>query len=220
MRRKAIKWWQKELGIETKAEVEGKVRTIVSKYLDKQPVDADDQAWLLKVFEHHYQYTDKIGCGLEHLEVRTNPSSTGRNTRGFWIQRKDGSAIDISWVVSLKPDGMPTEAQNVSNAARIEISDQIHHHHRYGECNVCPLCNDAMERRYNLHVDHEIPFQKLFAEFLKSKSLDYESVELEDLGPESRFADRELAKSWQEYHLANAKLRLTHDQCNLARKAA
>jgi negative regulator of sigma E activity len=77
-----------------------------------------------------------------------------------------------------------------------------------------------MERRYNLHVDHEIPFQKLFAEFLKSKSLDYESVELEDLGPESRFADRELAKSWQEYHLANAKLRLTHDQCNLARKAA
>jgi hypothetical protein len=219
MRRKAIKWWQKELGIETKAEVEGKVRTIVSKYLDNQPVAKDDQAWLIKVFEHHYQYTAKIGCGLEHLEVRTNSSWNGPS-RGFWIKRKDGTSIDISWVIALKPGGRPDPKEDASKAARYEIYEQIHHHHKNGECNVCPICDVPMQRKFNLHVDHEIPFKKLFDDFLEEQLLCYEDVEIDDLGLDSRFADRELAQAWKQYHQDKAKLRLTHSQCNLARKAA
>ena len=219
MRRKAIKWWKEELGINTKGEVEDRVRAIVSKYLDDQPVNPEDQAWLIKVFEHHYQYTAKIGCGLEHLVVRTNPSWSGP-TRGFWIQRKDGTSIDISWVTALKPGGRPDPIEDASKAARYEIFEQIHHHHRYGDCEVCPLCNEQMQRKFSLHVDHEIPFKQLFADFLYDNSLKYESVEIEDLGVDSRFADRELAAQWKQYHQVKAKLRLTHSHCNLARKAA
>jgi hypothetical protein len=77
-----------------------------------------------------------------------------------------------------------------------------------------------MQRKFNLHVDHEIPFKKLFDDFLEEQLLCYEDVEIQDLGLDSQFADRELAQAWKQYHQDKAKLRLTHSQCNLARKAA
>jgi hypothetical protein len=77
-----------------------------------------------------------------------------------------------------------------------------------------------MERGVNLNVDHEVPFKQLLADFLHSKSLNYIDVEVEDLGLNGRLKDRQLAVDWQNYHRANAVLRLTHKRCNLSRKAA
>jgi hypothetical protein len=219
-KRKAIKWWQPELGMATKAMVEDRIRTIVAKYQKgNAPIDPIDQQWLDIVLRHHYQYAAKVGCGIQHLEVRTNPSWNGA-TRGLWIVRTDGTAVDISWVVALKPEGRPEVKEDVSKAARYEVYRQIHHHHEHGECDLCPLCKLPMERGVNVHVDHAQPFSALLDNFIKAKGLVYDEIVIQDLGLDSQFADRELGQEWHDHHADHATLRLTHAQCNLARKAA
>lgn len=218
-RRTTVKWWRDELGLETKHMVETMIRTIVAKYPNGQALSTSDQEWLDKILRHHYQYKAKVGCGIKHLEVRSNPSWNGPS-RGLWIVRHDGSEIDISWVVALKPMGRPDAKDDVSKAARYEVHPQIHTYHATGECDACPLCGEQLKRGSNVHVDHETPFITLLQGFLKFKALSFEDVEVEDLVLEARFADRELGSEWQEYHRQNAVLRITHAQCNLARKAA
>ena len=218
-KRKAIKWWKDELNMPTKAMVEDAIRNIVSKYPNKQPITGSDLTFLDAVLRHHYQYEAKVGCGIKQLEVRTNPSWNGA-TRGLWIVRTDGSEVDISWVVALKPDGRPDVKEDVAKAARYEVYQQIHHHHEHGACDLCPLCHLPMERGINVHVDHAEPFSLLLDKFLKTKGLNYDQIVIEDLGLDSRFRDRALGQEWHDHHAQNASLRLTHAQCNLARKAA
>ena len=219
MKRKATSWWKDELGISTKAEVENKIRSIVARHQNNTKIGDADQVFLVSVLQHHYQYVAKIGCGLNHFEVCSNPNWIG-NTRGLWIVRIDNSEIDISWVVALMPQGRPAVKHDVSTAARYEVFPQIHAHHESGDCSVCPLCFVDMRRGAGLHVDHKIPFTNLLADFLAANGLTYEGICIEDLGIDSRFKDRTLASAWQDYHRHNAVLRLTHAQCNLSRKAA
>ena len=77
-----------------------------------------------------------------------------------------------------------------------------------------------MERGVNVHVDHAEPFSLLLDKFLKAKGLSYDQIAIEDLGLDSQFADRTLGQEWHDHHAQHASLRLTHAQCNLARKAA
>jgi hypothetical protein len=207
------------LGLKTKTEVRDKIREFVNGYPFNTPIGRDDQAWLDMVLRLHYQYAAKVGAGIRHLEVRRNANHNG-STRGLWIVRVDGTEIDISWVVALMPGGRPKPKHDVSAAARYEIHPQIHHHHAQGPCGSCPLCDLPMQRRVNVHVDHAVPFDSLMDSFLANRGLDYADIEIEDLGLDSRFADRALAQTWQAHHQAKAQLRLTHAACNLARKAA
>lgn len=219
MRRKSVNWWKSELSIDRKIDVEVQIRQIVNSYSDLVPLSAKDQNWIGQVLKHHYQYKAKVGCGLKHIEIRTNYDDY-KPTRGFWIVSTDETAIDISWIVAMQPNGRPTPQHDVSYSARFEIKGQIDEYHKNGLCEQCPLCNQEMIRKLNLHVDHEIPFKQLLVDFLYSKGFTYEQVQIQDLGLNSRFADRELATEWQLYHQASATLRLTHDKCNLSRKAA
>ena len=216
-RRKATPWWRDELSLKTKAEVEHKIRQIVGKYRDRMPLDDADAAFCHQVLQHHYHYPLKVGAGVTHVEVRTNPSWNGA-TRGFWFVRNDNTAVDISWVVALQPGGRPTTKNNVTCAARYEIFPQIHAVHADGECSFCPLCNEGMVRGFDLHVDHEVHFDDLLSDWLTQNNLAYEDLEIEDLGLDSQFADRSLAVEWQQWHRENAVLRLTHALCNLSRR--
>lgn len=218
-RRKVTPWWREELGMATKADVAKRIRDIVAGYPLATPISASDQVWLEKVLRHHYEYQTKVGCGLRHIEIRMNPGWTGP-TRGLWLVRTDDSEIDISWVVALMPDGRPAVKHDVATAARHEVVSQIHTFHREGECDLCPLCGSEMTRGLFVHVDHEVPFADLLEAFLRDRTLDYADVDIEDLGVSCRFRDRTLAQAWQDHHAQVARLRLTHKQCNLARKAA
>lgn len=217
-RRKADPWWREELGLKTKAQVETRIREIVASYPDGRPLSEEDAVWMDKILRHHYHYAVKSGSGVKHIEVRTNPSWNGP-TRGFWFVREEGD-IDISWVTALKPGGRPTLKEDVSAAARYEVVPQIHGHHATGPCDSCPLCGQLMWRGIGVHVDHEIPFVDLLVGFLEAHGLTYEDIAIEDLGLEARFADRAIGEAWQAYHQSHAKLRLTHDTCNLSRPRA
>ena len=94
-KRTATPWWREELSLQTKVDLERKIRQIVAKYPDRVPLSADDAAFCHQVLRHHYQYALKVGAGVAHVEVRTNPSWNGA-TRGFWFVLTDNTAIDIS----------------------------------------------------------------------------------------------------------------------------
>jgi len=215
-KRKTIKWWNDELGYSSKAGLETAIRDIVKGTEDGLALPPDEQEFLHKVLKHHYQYAAKVGAGVKHIEIRTNPSWNGP-TRGLWFARTDDTAIDISWVVALQPEGKPTPKSHVTTAARYEIYPQIHQHHAEGACGVCPLCSLVMARGASLHVDHVTQFDKILLEFLGDVGMTYDDIEVEDLGLDSRFADRELAIDWMAYHREVAKLRLVHAGCNLGR---
>lgn len=215
--RKATPWWREELSLKTKADVERKIRHIVSQYPDNTPLRDPDAAFCIKVLQHHHQYALKAGNGIAHMEVRTNQLRTGA-TRGFWLVRADGSAVDISWVVALQPEGRPTPKSDVMSAARYEVAPQISSARTEIACCVCPLCGADMDRDADLHVDHVIHFDDLLAAWLTKNSLLYATIAVEDTGIGGRFADRSLAANWRKWHQENAVLRLTHASCNLSRK--
>jgi hypothetical protein len=85
------------------------------------------------------------------------------------------------------------------------------------------FCEVTFERltRKNSHVDHIRPmtFQRLARDFLVSKGLQPEEVATTTAGPlpkpATSMANRELAEAWQEYHRANAKLRIASKRANV-----
>ena len=213
-RRKTIPWWKAELGINTKKEVEDKIRIIVK---TKNPINKTNTDFLIKVLTHHHKFLQKCGVGIKYLEIRTNSSWNGPS-QGIWIIRNDNTEEDISWVTALKPDGKPTIKEEVSDSARYEISSQIHEFHDNGNCSRCELCENIMIRYNGLHVDHIKPFEELFKNFLQFKNITYSDIQTEDLGVESQFKDRIIAEEWFNFHKTNSTLRLVHKKCNLQRK--
>lgn len=216
-KRKTVKWWKDELGFNTKKEVEDYIRNIVNTSELCKPIEEKISENLLKILKHHHNFIKKIGIGLKHLEIRINPSWNGP-TKGLWIVRTDNSEVDISWVTALKPDGRPSVKEDISNAARYEISDQIHSYHDRGECNLCDICGKIMIRGNKLHVDHIIPFEKIFLDFLESSKITYSNISVKDIGVETEFNDRDFAHNWKEFHKNNATLRIVHKECNLRRQ--
>jgi hypothetical protein len=216
-KRKTKSWWKEELNINTQKEVSDKIRNIVKSLGDNEPVDEINTKFLIKVLSHHHDFEKKCGVGIKHLEIRTNSSWNGPS-KGIWIIRNDDTEEDISWVTALKPDGRPSIKEDISNAARYEISSQIHDYHDNGDCSICELCKNDMSRYNILHVDHIKKFEDLFLDFLTIKNITYSDIQIKDLGVKSEFKDRDLAKEWFDFHKQNATLRLVHKKCNLERK--
>lgn len=215
-KRKTISWWKDELNINTKKEVIERVRYIVKNTNVNCIVSKNDTSFLLKILKHHHNFEEKRGVGIKHLEIRINPSWNG-SSLGIWIIRTDNSEVDISWVTALKPEGSKTIKEEINNAARYEISPQIHDFHKNGKCDICELCGYSMTRGYQLNVDHIKQFEELFYEFCIENNLNFSDIKTRDLGLESEFYDRILANKWIVYHKNKASLRLTHKLCNLKR---
>lgn len=213
------KWWAIE-GVAgqvfmTKSALESAIRAINNSAPLNEPLDQSSQEFLLGVLSHHYDWQAKRGCGIRQLEVRMNPSHTG-STRGLWITRVDGSEVDISWVVALKPGGQSSAKENVCAAARREIFDQVLAARRAQEGKCCPLCGEPLLRK--THVDHAAPntFDSILIGFLDTYGHSFESIGVEDLGTYSIFDDRGLAADWHHYHAQLADLRLIHAHENLS----
>ena len=214
------KWWKTEgvLGrtFATQEDLKVAIRAIINPAPLGEPLSDTDQAFLVGVLKHHHDWEAKRGPGIEYIEVRMNPGTFG-STRGLWLQRSDGTEIDISWVVPLKPGGQSTVKETVCAAARREVIDQVLTV-RMGQCGeLCPICSTPLVG--SVHVDHRPPktFDTILSDFLRHYGYSYESIEVEDFGIHCAFENRALAADWQQYHAQEADLRLIHKHENLAR---
>jgi hypothetical protein len=219
------KWW-KTSGVagrlfRTKADLENHIRAIVAKYPLEVYMDGEDVAFMTEVFKHHYRWDDKRGPGVAGMFTRRVYSATGAST-GIMLKRIDGSEVDISWVVCLMPGGRPKAKRNLSVAARYEVMPQRNAaSHAVPHGAACPLCGQPLLAG-DRHVDHAPPhtFEGLLDFWLIEEGLNYEQVEIEDVGvADAQFIDRELAARWQDFHRQHAVLRVIHIHENLRRAA-
>lgn len=213
------KWWALE-GVcgkvyKTKAALVDDIRSINNGAPLNEPLCTLDRSFLINVLKHHYDWQAKRGAGIAHIEVRMNPSHTG-STRGLWVTRLDGSEVDISWVVALKPGGQSSAKENVCAAARREIFDQVLAARTEQDGKCCPMCGEPLLRK--THVDHAAPntFDSILTGFLHAYGHSYESIGVDDFGTYSMFENRALAADWQDYHVQLADLRLIHAHENLS----
>lgn len=153
-------------------------------------VGEDDRLFLMsEVFHLHPDWPEKMGAGVDRVEVRIGGVY---KSPAFWLIRIDGSAVDISYKVSL--DGVRVAAVFVG-AARNEVSGQTLEWRRNN-----PAPADGM------HCDHVRPFDAILKDWLETVGLKAEEVAVikQRVGHSDLFFSRDLAVSWQRFHRKNA----------------
>lgn len=81
----------------TQKEMDNHYRDIISRYEWGETLSPEDHIDAFELLQFHPDKEEKIGVGLDHIEIRRNTrESHGYNTKCFFIIRTDGSDIDFS----------------------------------------------------------------------------------------------------------------------------
>lgn len=205
----------------TKKDLQERVRSILWSYKDGDAVNMFDTPFLLALFDQHPDAEQKIGVGVNHIEVRRNPVYT--QTQGFWIVRTDGTETDISYLECLTPT---PHSKRFERACRVAVEPstmafkQVFFDNAIG-IQPCPLTGDVLTF-IGSHVDHVAPqtFKSLLADFVRDMSLDIEKIQVDGRGidgvVQDTIADESLRRQWIQYHNEHAVLRVISRTGNLS----
>jgi len=189
------------------------VRTILYACPIGHTLSGPDAAFMLDLLDLHPEADDKVGCGVESIQVEQNYGS-----RGFWLTRRDGSRTDFSFLACIRP---PTTADNARAAFRSEIREQVHRYRDEqfnGDVVRCDVTGVPVTRG-EAHIDHATPLRDLLLAFLAIEGLDLDGVAVQptrDGETTTELLDRGLAARWGAYHAANARLRVVTRHTNLS----
>ena len=168
---------------------------------------------------NRHPYRDEKLTNVIDFEVKQD----ALNKRGLALNivNDNGTTTEISWrkCVTRRID---TPKQLYNMALREKISAQIESYRDKEDTNmsICSICKDTL-RNKRVNIDHVIHFAKLVDDFTElhditvpveydKKPVTYERVfQTNDVWIGNLFFD---------YHLKNAKLRVTCEKCNLSRK--
>ena len=194
-------------------------RELRDRYADGCRIGDEDDRYLRDLIAIHPEAEMKIGSGISHFTVETD-MVFGR-TRHFMIHRIDGSSTDVSFHSAI--DGR-NERRDRLEALRRGVEDQIVLFKQSalfsGGLKICPLRGVPItEDAY--HVDHTPPrtFVRLVDAWLAQEFLRIEDVEItppSDNQIVTQMTDAEQKRSWQDFHRANASLRLLSPLGNLS----
>lgn len=164
----------------------------------------------------HPNADEKIGSGVQHIEVGLSPQKTHNC---FYVVRTDGSKEHFSYKHCLSECSQERLIEKRRTSAyREAVADQIMEFRRSKQPNsYCESCGSNQ----NLQVDHFIPFENLVADFEKGKTDipdEFENADRIACNKRFRTSDRAYQEAWQQYHKEHASLRLLCRQCNLTRQ--
>lgn len=188
----------------TKASLRARCQQILSHSSGR--VGEEDALFLLtEVLPRHPDWTEKAGPGVSHIEIRVHGEY---RTKGFFLVRTDGLAVDISYRVAL--DGV-RNTDRFRSAARFEIFGQISTWRRLN-----PAPHEGM------HVDHVEPFDSIVRDWLTAIGLSQEEIGVtsQRVGHHDLFASRDLALSWQRFHRGRARYQWLDAAVNIAKSNA
>jgi len=183
-----------------------------------QTLPEDDTRFLSSLIESYHPEAElKIGCGIRRMWV--GPNEYG--SKGFYLERHDGSSTDWSFVKSISN---PSKWHDFHAACRNAIMDQtiaykmrLFEEERYIECCLTgeQLFVDTA------HTDHIPPrtFDALLKVFLHKTGIDYNDVLIDptyDNKVGCWLSDASFAKQWSEFHRTNAVFRLVTRTGNLS----
>ena len=213
------------LTFKSKKEAKDYIRPIFNKYKDGQRIAGEEDSFLRDLISLHPESVTKIGSGISHFTIQ--PDQEWGTTRHFVLVRLDGQSTDFSFHTCI--DGS-NKRQDVYSALRHAVSEQVIAFKRSAFAgDILPLCSyhNCSLTELEAHVDHVSPntFLILANNWMAINSLSIEDVELVDNADNQwirELRDKEQARSWQEYHIKNATLRIISKLANLSdsKKAA
>lgn len=193
----------------TKKELKKAVYRIRDQTPSAEPIMGRDRDFLINFFQHHPYWDEKTRGGIQ--DIYLNKDESGRH-RCFYLRTKEGSVDDISvrktllhWGKSTKWTVDHDKRTYITIAARQEIADQIEEF-RAGERAVSRISGKELSP-INAHVDHwDTPFKTLLNDWMASLLADTDLSTREVAQGKRKFLNREVARSWKNYHRKNAKL--------------
>jgi hypothetical protein len=206
----------------TKGALQDHIRQILYRYVDLQYLSQEDFGFMLEVLKLHPNSDIKIGVGAKAMYVKQNPIY--RNTRGFWVVREDNSETDFSFFECLKET--PHE-KRFMNACRVSVEPYtIDFKNKFfsqlqSKIGRCPITGKTLTFTSS-HVDHIAPntFQNIVSRFIAELKINVSQVKINGKGEDGifqdTFDDKELEKTWVEYHNAHAKLQIVSPGANLS----
>lgn len=168
----------------------------------------ENYKFFVELFKRHPKYPEKID-GMCDVSITYNKIGKGLCLN---IIKQDGTIDDISWKMCVSEK----EKDNFKSALRVAIHDQISLFRENNE-NKCALCFTTKNVEY--HVDHEIHFEELVHNFLKTCKLNKPTQfqNAEDNRKKFKTEDKDYEDEWNIYHKQHAKLRILCKSCNLKR---
>jgi hypothetical protein len=206
----------------TKGALTERARLALARTPDGQPVDDTNVEFLLALFVHHDEWTEKSAGGVREITTQT----TAHGTRCFVLRKHDASEIDISFphAIRLMPsartaDILPQALRDFRSAARTAIQGQVfvYRDRALQQPQRCPVTGEQLSRS-NTTVDHEAPntFDSLLFTFCREHGINPLDVRVGSKGGVvAVFEDEDLLHRWQSFHQDRANLRLVSRTGNL-----
>ena len=213
------------IAFNSKTEAEERIREILGRYSQMEPLRGDDLKFAAAILESHPNRDVIVDCGVKRIVVQHLKDRY--DSRRFLLVRMDSSVRDFTWRHALYPK---TARSRVMKACRYAIKDQIQtfrmaSFHDQAE-QVCAVSGKPITAS-NSDVDHIPPrtFETLVERWLRSLNIQTQDVALVPVvGYEQpdRWEDTFLEENWRNYHRTHADLRVVHPWANrsIVRKAA
>ncbi len=206
----------------TKSKIVEFVQSILYKYNQGEFLDkADFEFVYCLICEGHHDPDKKIGCGVAGIFVNTNDY----NKRGFFLKRLDGTETDFSYVKCIYKK---SKLHDLKSACRTSIREDIVTFREDFFCKnqdangfvTCPFTHEKLTTD-NYHVDHVPPntFNKIFSDWLSTYNIKPRTIELtgyDDGEITKKFVDKEIEKSFIDFHKKHMDLRITSRLGNLS----
>jgi len=198
----------------TKSQAREFIRRILYAYRPTESLGADDQNIIVELLQLHPQAEQKIGCGVDSVQIENNQ----HGTVGFWVTRVDGSRTDFSYLSCLRPR---THHDDALAAFREAIQAQVTAFRSVVFANgpvQCPITGIEI-RSVEAHIDHAVPFMDLITAFLIAQEIGLDDVLVSDTHDGSTrtvIMDAQLRDDWKLFHTEKAVLRAVHRTANLS----
>jgi hypothetical protein len=185
-----------------------------SKQIGRDYLKGDDLRYVLSILRNHTEFEVKQGSGI--FSIFSDKTKYGN--RCFFIERTDGTIVDISYTHALKPK---SKLDDIKAACRTSIRPIIVDFARKHYNGFCEVTKKAITLN-EMHVDHyNKTFIQLFNEWIKDKDLDclHNLVNKSDdkLCVDTFFTDQNIIDDFVNYHNNNTNLRCVSKTFNLSR---
>jgi len=185
-------------------------KKIVQRILNSNPIgkwlNEEETKIINDLLKYHKEYESKKGMGIIGFKIQKNYY----NKRGFILHRTNGSSTDFSYLKCLQPQTLNSK---IKSACRTAITEDILNFKREAFKNsptlICPLSKEILTFN-SCDVDHFNPtFIEIFNEWIKAKKVSKQDINsTEDNSVRTLFTNKDLEKSFREFHNSKCNLRI------------
>lgn len=175
-------------------------------------------AFMCDLLLGHPNAKQKIGVGLKHMWIQTNPPYP---TRGFWFGRVDGTKGNFSFRNCVMPP--PTSKQKLKRALRLIVRSVTYQRKvmffQNSPVRVCEVTGKEINW-HNSDVDHAPPntFQKIFDDFIYERQINMDLIQYRSGSKVVGYqlCDKAIRDDWFRFHNNRAILRVLSVEGNRA----